>query len=240
MELASLLAAQSPLRIVGVRITPQGPDADHGIDQRLRPLSVLRGAVDARSQSLPADASGSADLGASRPRRVGHAPLLLRLGGSSAGDLRRAAAGHCRAARPQDLPAGPLSTGDGLQHRRRGRVAWLALGHVREPTAQDQAILQAICRQWPQLQETAVRRGPPPGLGSRRGSGPSAVEPGAGGRAGQPAETDQAADVRPGQLRPAPSACAARSAGVRQRQVDKMYAGPWALDRRDPTADRPT
>ena len=34
-------------------------------------------------------------------------------------------------------------------------VAWLALGHVREPTMEDQAMLKAIFRRWPQLQETA-------------------------------------------------------------------------------------
>ena len=35
------------------------------------------------------------------------------------------------------------------------RIAWLALGHVRQPTAQDELILQAMYRRWPQLQETA-------------------------------------------------------------------------------------
>jgi transposase len=34
-------------------------------------------------------------------------------------------------------------------------LTWLALGHVREPTAEDQAILQALCRRWPELPETA-------------------------------------------------------------------------------------
>jgi transposase len=35
------------------------------------------------------------------------------------------------------------------------RIAWLALGHVREPTTQDQAILAATYRRWPQLAEAA-------------------------------------------------------------------------------------
>jgi transposase len=35
------------------------------------------------------------------------------------------------------------------------RIAWLALGHVREPTVQDEAILKAIYRRWLELQETA-------------------------------------------------------------------------------------
>jgi transposase len=35
------------------------------------------------------------------------------------------------------------------------RIAWLALGHVPEPTAQDQEILKAILQRWPELQETA-------------------------------------------------------------------------------------
>ena len=35
------------------------------------------------------------------------------------------------------------------------RIAWLALGHVREPTAQDEAILNALYRRWPELAETA-------------------------------------------------------------------------------------
>ncbi len=35
------------------------------------------------------------------------------------------------------------------------RIAWLALGHVPEPTAQDQAILKALYQRWPQLPETA-------------------------------------------------------------------------------------
>ena len=35
------------------------------------------------------------------------------------------------------------------------RIAWLALGHVREPTAQDEAILNALYQRWPELAETA-------------------------------------------------------------------------------------
>lgn len=35
------------------------------------------------------------------------------------------------------------------------RIAWLALGHIREPTEQDELILSAIYRRWPQLAETA-------------------------------------------------------------------------------------
>jgi transposase len=35
------------------------------------------------------------------------------------------------------------------------RIAWLALGHVREPTVQDQAILKGIYGRWPELAETA-------------------------------------------------------------------------------------
>jgi transposase len=35
------------------------------------------------------------------------------------------------------------------------RIAWLALGHVALPTAQDEATLKAICRRWPELQESA-------------------------------------------------------------------------------------
>ena len=34
-------------------------------------------------------------------------------------------------------------------------LAWLALGHVREPTAEDHAILKALYRHWPELPETA-------------------------------------------------------------------------------------
>lgn len=34
-------------------------------------------------------------------------------------------------------------------------IAWLALGHVREPTEQDQAILKAVYGRWPELAETA-------------------------------------------------------------------------------------
>jgi transposase len=35
------------------------------------------------------------------------------------------------------------------------RIAWLALGHVSVPTAQDEATLKAICQRWPELQESA-------------------------------------------------------------------------------------
>ena len=35
------------------------------------------------------------------------------------------------------------------------RIAWLALGHVREPTEQDLAILKALYQRWPALAETA-------------------------------------------------------------------------------------
>lgn len=35
------------------------------------------------------------------------------------------------------------------------RVAWLALGHLRMPTPQDEAILKALYQRWPQMQETA-------------------------------------------------------------------------------------
>jgi transposase len=35
------------------------------------------------------------------------------------------------------------------------RIAWLALGHVQEPTAQDEAILKALYQRWPELPETA-------------------------------------------------------------------------------------
>ena len=35
------------------------------------------------------------------------------------------------------------------------RIAWLALGHVSAPTAQDEATLKAICQRWPELQESA-------------------------------------------------------------------------------------
>jgi transposase len=35
------------------------------------------------------------------------------------------------------------------------RIAWLALGHVRQPTPQDEQVLKAIYGHWPELQETA-------------------------------------------------------------------------------------
>lgn len=35
------------------------------------------------------------------------------------------------------------------------RIAWLALGHVRQPTVQDEAILKTLYQRWPELPETA-------------------------------------------------------------------------------------
>lgn len=49
----------------------------------------------------------------------------------------------------------PTSTTARVTRPSARRIAWLALGHIRKPTAQDEAMLQAVYQHWPQLQETA-------------------------------------------------------------------------------------
>jgi transposase len=61
----------------------------------------------------------------------------------------RRAAGSCPSPGPRPI-AGPR-----LIRLSARRIAWLALGHVPEPTAQDQAVLRAILPRWPELAETA-------------------------------------------------------------------------------------
>jgi transposase len=62
----------------------------------------------------------------------------------------RRAAGTCSATGPRPAPRPPRIIRPSAR-----RIAWLALGHVAQPTAHDHAIIEALLRRWPELQETA-------------------------------------------------------------------------------------
>jgi transposase len=63
--------------------------------------------------------------------------------------LRRACGRRC-ATGPQPIPKPQRVIRPSAR-----RVAWLALGHIQKPSANDHALLKEIYRQWPQLQEAA-------------------------------------------------------------------------------------